>query len=48
MVPISYFTSESVSAGHPDKLADQISDTVVDTLLELASSSKVSTTVSDI
>ena len=35
MVPISYFTSESVSAGHPDKLADQISDTVVDTLLEL-------------
>jgi S-adenosylmethionine synthetase len=24
------FTSESVSEGHPDKVADQISDTVVD------------------
>lgn len=28
------FTSESVSMGHPDKLADQISDGVVDALLE--------------
>src|SRR5437868_5103986 len=27
------FTSESVSMGHPDKVADQISDTVVDTLI---------------
>ena len=27
------FTSESVSAGHPDKLADQISDAVLDALL---------------
>lgn len=27
------FTSESVSEGHPDKLADQISDAVLDTLL---------------
>jgi S-adenosylmethionine synthetase len=27
------FTSESVSAGHPDKLADQISDGVLDALL---------------
>jgi len=27
------FTSESVSMGHPDKVADQISDTVLDTLL---------------
>jgi S-adenosylmethionine synthetase len=27
------FTSESVSEGHPDKLADQISDTVLDAIL---------------
>ena len=27
------FTSESVSMGHPDKLADQISDSVLDALL---------------
>ena len=28
------FTSESVSMGHPDKLADRISDSVLDSLLE--------------
>ena len=28
------FTSESVSAGHPDKMADQISDAVLDAILE--------------
>ncbi len=28
-----FFTSESVSEGHPDKVADQISDAVLDTLL---------------
>jgi S-adenosylmethionine synthetase len=28
------FTSESVSEGHPDKVADRISDTVVDSFLE--------------
>ena len=27
------FTSESVSEGHPDKLADQISDAVLDAIL---------------
>ncbi len=27
------FTSESVSAGHPDKIADQISDSILDALL---------------
>ena len=27
------FTSESVSEGHPDKVADQISDAVLDNLL---------------
>lgn len=29
----SVFSSESVSAGHPDKIADQISDAVVDAIL---------------
>ncbi|WMY97681.1 MAG: methionine adenosyltransferase [Arsenophonus sp.] len=28
-----YFTSESVSEGHPDKMADQISDAILDTIL---------------
>ena len=28
------FTSESVSEGHPDKVADQISDAVLDKLLD--------------
>ena len=27
------FTSESVSEGHPDKVADQISDSIVDLFL---------------
>ncbi len=29
-----YFTSESVTEGHPDKVADQISDAVLDAILE--------------
>ena len=28
------FTSESVTEGHPDKIADQISDAILDTILE--------------
>ena len=28
------FTSESVSEGHPDKIADQISDAILDAVLE--------------
>jgi S-adenosylmethionine synthetase len=32
--PKSFFTSESVTEGHPDKLCDQISDGVLDALLE--------------
>lgn len=28
------FTSESVTEGHPDKLCDQISDAVLDAMLE--------------
>ena len=34
MSGISLFTSESVSEGHPDKMADQISDAVLDAFLE--------------
>ena len=35
------FTSESVSMGHPDKLADQISDAVLDAMLAQDPSSRV-------
>src|SRR5213079_2019248 len=31
--PKSFFTSESVTEGHPDKLCDQISDAVLDAIL---------------
>ncbi len=34
MVEKRLFTSESVSEGHPDKIADQISDAILDALLE--------------
>jgi len=33
MSKISLFTSESVSEGHPDKMADQISDAILDAIL---------------
>ena len=33
MTNINLFTSESVSEGHPDKVADQISDSIVDAIL---------------
>ena len=35
------FTSESVSEGHPDKVADQISDALIDNFLAFDASSKV-------
>ncbi|TQD39822.1 methionine adenosyltransferase [Haloflavibacter putidus] len=35
------FTSESVSEGHPDKIADQISDTLLDNFLAFDEKSKV-------
>ncbi len=35
------FTSESVSAGHPDKIADQISDAVLDSILKQDSNARV-------
>ena len=33
-MPGRLFTSESVTEGHPDKIADRISDTVLDYLME--------------
>jgi S-adenosylmethionine synthetase len=35
------FTSESVTEGHPDKIADQISDAILDSLLEQDPASRV-------
>ena len=35
------FTSESVSEGHPDKIADQISDALIDNFLAFDPDSKV-------
>ena len=37
----SLFTSESVSEGHPDKVADQISDALLDEFLRYDPNSKV-------
>ena len=36
-----FFTSESVSEGHPDKVADQISDAIIDNFLAFDTESKV-------
>ena len=36
-----FFTSESVSEGHPDKISDQISDALLDNFLAFDSESKV-------
>ena len=41
MAEISLFTSESVSEGHPDKMADQISDAVLDALIAQDKASRV-------
>ncbi len=35
------FTSESVSAGHPDKMCDQISDAILDAILEQDTNARV-------
>ena len=36
-----FFTSESVSEGHPDKIADQISDAILDQYLSFDPHAKV-------
>ncbi len=41
MSNLRLFTSESVTEGHPDKICDQISDTILDAMLEQDSSSRV-------
>ena len=41
MAKTTLFTSESVSMGHPDKLADQISDSILDGCLEVDRESRV-------
>ena len=38
---LRHFTSESVTAGHPDKMADRISDSVLDAILEQDSMARV-------
>jgi S-adenosylmethionine synthetase len=40
-VSLRLFTSESVTEGHPDKICDQISDTVLDAMLEQDPRSRV-------
>ncbi len=37
----TYFTSESVTEGHPDKIADQISDAILDEILRQDKNAKV-------
>ena len=40
---IVYFTSESVTEGHPDKVADQISDAILDAIMEQDPEGRVAT-----
>jgi len=39
--PLRLFTSESVTEGHPDKICDQISDSILDALLTVDPNSRV-------
>ena len=41
MSEYSLFTSESVSEGHPDKIADQVSDAILDAILAEDSEARV-------
>ncbi|MEA9985097.1 MULTISPECIES: methionine adenosyltransferase [Subtercola] len=41
MSKLRLFTSESVTEGHPDKICDQISDSILDALLEVDPASRV-------
>ena len=39
--PKTYFTSESVTEGHPDKICDQVSDAILDACLAEDPASRV-------
>jgi len=41
MKKITHFTSESVASGHPDKICDQISDSIVDAALSVDPKARV-------
>ncbi len=41
MAKVEYFTSESVTEGHPDKICDQISDAILDDLIKQDKKSRV-------
>ena len=41
MSELRLFTSESVTEGHPDKICDQISDSILDALLEIDPAARV-------
>ena len=41
MVKVEYYTSESVTEGHPDKICDQISDAILDDLIRQDPKSRV-------
>jgi S-adenosylmethionine synthetase len=41
MVKVEYYTSESVTEGHPDKVCDQISDAILDDLIRQDPKSRV-------
>jgi S-adenosylmethionine synthetase len=41
MSELRLFTSESVTEGHPDKICDQISDAILDAMLEQDPNSRV-------
>ena len=41
MSALRLFTSESVTEGHPDKICDQISDSILDGLLAVDRDSRV-------
>jgi len=41
MVKIEFYTSESVTEGHPDKICDQVSDAILDELLRQDPNSRV-------
>ena len=45
MAQTTFFTSEAVTAGHPDKIADQIADALLDAYLKGDPESRVAVEV---